>query len=60
MGRFDDLELFYLMSRGIPAAEARRLIIRGFFSEVISRIPVESLREDLESRVVDELAKINA
>lgn len=60
VGRFDDLELFYLMSRGIPAAEARRLIIRGFFSEVISRIPVESLREDLESRVVDELAKINA
>ena len=53
-------QLFYLMSRGIPAAEARRLIIRGFFSEVISRIPVESLREDLESRVVDELAKINA
>lgn len=48
------------MSRGIPAAEARRLIIRGFFSEVISRIPVESLREDLETRVIDELEKINA
>lgn len=60
VGRFDDLEVFYLMSRGIPAAEARRLIIRGFFSEVISRIPVESLREDLESRVTDELEKINA
>ena len=60
VGRFDDLELFYLMSRGIPAAEARRLIIRGFFSEVISRIPVESLREDLETRVIDELEKINA
>ena len=59
VGRFDDLEVFYLMSRGIPAAEARRLIIRGFFSEVISRIPVESLREDLESRVTDELEKIN-
>ena len=60
VGRFDDLELFYLMSRGIPAAEARRLIIRGFFSEVISRIPVESLREDLEERVAEELAKISA
>lgn len=60
VGRFDDLELFYLMSRGIPAAEARRLIIRGFFFEVLSRIHVDSLREDLESRVIDELAKINA
>ena len=60
VGRFDEMELFYLQSRGIPAAEARRLIIRGFFSEVISRIPVQSLREELENRVIDELAKINA
>lgn len=60
VGRFDDMEVFYLMSRGIPAAEARRLIIRGFFSEVISRIPVESLREEFESRVGEELARINA
>lgn len=58
VGRFDDLELFYLQSRGIPAAEARRLIIRGFFSEVIGRIPVESLREDLEQRVAEELTKV--
>ncbi|MDY3126820.1 MAG: Fe-S cluster assembly protein SufD, partial [Corynebacterium sp.] len=60
VGRFDDIELFYLQSRGIPADEARRLIIRGFFNEVINRIPVESLRDDLESRVNDELARINA
>lgn len=60
VGRFDDLELFYLMSRGIPADEARRLIIRGFFNEVIHRIPVESLSEELERRVADELEKINA
>lgn len=60
VGRFDDLELFYLMSRGIPADEARRLIIRGFFNEVIHRIPIESLSEELERRVADELEKINA
>lgn len=60
VGRFDDLHIFYLQSRGIPEAEARRLIIRGFFSEVISRIPVESLRNDLEERVAEELAKISA
>ena len=57
VGRFDDLELFYLMSRGIPAAEARRLIIRGFFSEVIGRIPVESVRAELEDRVTQELSR---
>ena len=30
-GRLDDEQLFYLMSRGIPEAEARRLVVRGFF-----------------------------
>ena len=60
VGRFDDLELFYLMSRGIPADEARRLIIRGFFNEVIHRIPVQSLSEELERSVAVELEKINA
>ena len=37
-GRFDDLQLFYLMSRGIPAQEARRLVVRGFFADVIARL----------------------
>lgn len=55
VGRFDDLEIFYLMSRGIPEAEARRMIIRGFFNEVINRVPVESIREELQNRVVEEL-----
>lgn len=60
VGRFDELELFYLMSRGIPEAEARRLIIQGFFFDVLQRIPIESLREDLEKRVIDELARVTA
>ena len=60
VGRFDDIELFYLMSRGIPEAEARRLIIRGFFNEVIHRIPVQSLSEELEDRISEELEKISA
>ena len=51
---------FYLMSRGIPEAEARRLIIRGFFNEVIHRIPVQSLSEELEDRISEELEKISA
>ena len=37
-GRLDDIHLFYLQSRGIPADEARRLVVRGFFAEIIDRI----------------------
>jgi Fe-S cluster assembly protein SufD len=46
-GRFDDEQLFYLMSRGIPEGEARKLVVRGFFAELINKIPVEELRERL-------------
>ena len=42
-GRFDDQQLFYLLSRGIPAEEARRLVVRGFFAELLDRIPVAEL-----------------
>lgn len=56
VGRFDDEHMFYLMSRGIPDHEARRLIIRGFFSDVIRRVPVEEVRDSLEDVVERELA----
>ena len=56
-GRFDDEQLFYLMARGISAEEARKLVVRGFFAELINKIPVEELRERLgatiESRLSD-------
>lgn len=58
VGRFDDEQLFYLMSRGIPEGEARKLIVHGFFSEVIARIPVEGVRETLEAKINDELTGI--
>jgi Fe-S cluster assembly protein SufD len=47
-GRFDDLQLFYLQSRGIGAEEARRLVVRGFFADVVERIGVP----DLEARIM--------
>lgn len=55
VGRFDEEQLFYLLSRGIPEMAARRLVVRGFFSEVINLIPVESVREKLEKLVDEEL-----
>ena len=55
VGRFDDEQLFYLLSRGIPEDVARRLVVRGFFNEVINQIPVESIRERLNAYVDEEL-----
>jgi Fe-S cluster assembly protein SufD len=59
-GRFDDEQLFYLMSRGIPEAEARKLVVRGFFAELLAKIPVEELRERLGSTIEARLAKAGA
>ena len=56
-GRFDDQQLFYLMSRGVPADEARRLVVRGFFAEVIQRINVSDLRDRLENAIEAELER---
>lgn len=55
-GRFDDEQLFYLMARGVPEAEARRLVVRGFFGELLNKIPVESLRERLGAAIEARLA----
>ena len=57
VGRFDDDQLFYLRSRGIREEDATRLIIRGFFNEVLNQIPVESVREELIARVAGELER---
>ncbi|CAM4430838.1 FeS cluster assembly protein SufD [Mycobacterium basiliense] len=55
-GRFDDEQLFYLCSRGIPEEQARRLVIRGFFGEIISKIAVPEIRERLTAAIEHELA----
>jgi Fe-S cluster assembly protein SufD len=59
-GRFDDEQLFYLMARGIPEAEARKLVVRGFFAELIAKIPVAELRERLGEAIEARLAKADA
>jgi Fe-S cluster assembly protein SufD len=56
-GRFDDEQLFYLRSRGIEEAEARRLVVHGFFNDLIRRIDVPSLEDQLRTTVESELAK---
>jgi Fe-S cluster assembly protein SufD len=59
-GRFDDEQLFYLMSRGITETEARRLVLRGFFAELLGRIPVQELRERLTGQIEARLAEAAA
>jgi Fe-S cluster assembly protein SufD len=56
-GRFDDEQLFYLMTRGITEFEARRLVVRGFFAEVVERIGVPEVRERLLAAVERELGE---
>ena len=56
-GRFDDEQLFYLMARGISEREARHLVVRGFFAELIHAIGVESVEERLLASIEAELAK---
>jgi Fe-S cluster assembly protein SufD len=55
-GRFDDEQLFYLRARGIPEDQARRLVVRGFFGEIIAKIAVPEVRDRLTEAIERELA----
>jgi len=55
-GRFDDEQLFYLQARGIPEDEARRMVVRAFFTELLQRISVPGLAERLQTAIEAELA----
>jgi len=52
VGPIDDDQLYYLESRGIPPAEAERLIVLGFFDDVLTRLPVPPLARPLRDTVV--------
>lgn len=54
-GRFDDEQLFYLMARGVPAEEARRLVVRGFFAELVAQIGLPDVEERLLAKIEAEL-----
>ncbi|WP_129339014.1 Fe-S cluster assembly protein SufD [Cellulomonas endophytica] len=56
-GRFDDEQLFYLRARGIPEADARRLVVRGFFAELVHEIGVPEVEERLLASIEAELEK---
>jgi Fe-S cluster assembly protein SufD len=55
-GRLDDEHTFYLMARGIPLEEARQLVIRGFFAELVSKIGISDLQDRIMSAIEAELS----
>ena len=56
-GRFDDEQLFYLMSRGIAMSDARRLVVRGFFNEIVLEIGNDTVQNRIMDRIDNELEK---
>ncbi|WP_211374242.1 Fe-S cluster assembly protein SufD [Cellulomonas fimi] len=56
-GRFDDEQLFYLRSRGIPEADARRLVVRGFFADLVHQVGVPEIEERLLASIELELER---
>ena len=56
-GRFDADQLFYLMARGIPEIEARRLVVRGFFADLASRIGVPEVEARIHEALEAELER---
>ncbi len=55
VGKLDEEEIFYLMSRGIPRADAIRMVIQGFFDPVMQRIPFEGVRTQIFGRILEKI-----
>lgn len=59
-GRFDDEQLFYLMARGVPEVDAKKLVVRGFLQEVIQKIGIAEVEERLTKAIELELERVGA
>jgi len=54
-GRIDDQHLFYLQARGIPADEAKRMVVRGFLGQLLDHIEIDEIREQVQAAIDAEL-----
>lgn len=59
-GRFDDEQIFYLTSRGIPLTVAKRLVVSGFLNEVVNRIPLAEVRDRLVASIENRLGEVDS
>jgi Fe-S cluster assembly protein SufD len=55
VGKVDPEQIFYLLSRGIPLTEARRLIVEGFFDPIMQRIPFEGVRSRFAQAIMERM-----
>jgi Fe-S cluster assembly protein SufD len=55
IGKLEQEPLFYLKSRGIPQAEAERLVVEGFFDPIMQRIPFEGVRERFQQAILQKM-----
>ena len=60
IGRVDSLQLFYLMARGLTRDEAERLIVRGFFEDVLERIAAADVRDAVAAAIEERIPKRGA
>ena len=60
VGRVDREQLFYLMARGLSRSEAERLIVRGFFEDVLARVELEPVREALATALEARIPSMQA
>ncbi len=57
VGKLEQEPLFYLKSRGIPQAEAEKLVVEGFFDPIFQRIPFEGVRERFQEYIADKMSE---
>lgn len=57
VGPVDDEQLYYLATRGVPPAEAERLVVLGFFDDVFDRLPLPSLVAPLRRSAVEKIER---
>jgi Fe-S cluster assembly protein SufD len=56
VGKLEQEPLFYLKSRGIPQADAEKIVVEGFFDPIFQRIPFEGVRERFQQYIADKMA----
>lgn len=60
VGKIDEEQIFYLLSRGIPRQEGERLIVEGFFDPIMQRIPFEGVRQRFQREIERKMRSIES
>ncbi len=56
VGKLEAEPLFYIKSRGIPQAEAEKIVVEGFFDPIFQRIPFEGVRQRFQQYIADKMS----